>query len=795
MSARLSFLSRLLLPLMAVVALASCRPTASPEAEYLDFLYRYLPLPDSAAFSREWYAANVRKTLEVREQMGWNVPEREFRHFVLPTRVNNEDMDDFRLLYADTLCRRVQGLSMYDAILEVNHWCHEQATYRPSDARTSGPLATMAYGYGRCGEESVLGVAALRAAGIPARQVYTPRWAHTDDNHAWIEAWADGTWYFLGACEPEPRLNMAWFNAPASRAMMMHTRVFGDYRGDEDVVERSAIHTEINVIANYVPTRRNTVTVVDEQGTPVAGALVEFKIYNYAEFYTVASYRTDVRGAASLTTGLGDLLVWASRDGRFGFAKADGEQTTVVLSHSVGERFSADIDIVPPTENPIPTDATAADVARNAARLAFEDSLRAARHTTPVNAVILDSFRTRYPGAAAEALLASLTEKDRRDVPFAVLADAMCTDGYAHNGLGVEDVWTLYRDCPRVELEPLKPFRSVIDYTQLPRFRSPAEVLEWVRANVTLVDGRNLQRLRMAPIDVWNARVADDRSRHIFFVALCRALGFQARIDVVTGKTQYLWADADGGTTWVTVSSAAPTADAAAPSVVPRGTLTATYQPSPYIPDPIYYRHFTLSSLDDGRCHLLDFEEGEATEAGTLATWRTLLQPGYRLDAGYYLLTTGNRMADGSVMAHMEFFAVSADALTPVPLVVREPSAEAIAVIGTFNADPLLPYTGRGYYLLAIVGDNDEPSTHLRRQLDAIAPQLTAWGRPQVLFGGDHAALAAELCEGCSQTFLRLPVLVIADSFGRIVYLSQGYNTSVGEEVKRVVSTLTNEKS
>ena len=81
--------------------------------------------------------------------------------------------------------------------------------------------------------ESTFTVAALRSIGIPARQVYTPRWAHTDDNHAWVEAWADGKWYFLGACEPEPVLNLAWFNEPASRAMLMHTRAFGDYEGPD----------------------------------------------------------------------------------------------------------------------------------------------------------------------------------------------------------------------------------------------------------------------------------------------------------------------------------------------------------------------------------------------------------------------------------------------------------------------------------------------------------------------------------------------------------------------------------
>lgn len=70
-------------------------------------------------------------------------------------------------------------------------------------------------------------VSVLRACYIPARQVYTPRWAHTDDNHAWVEAWVDDKWCFLGACEPEPVLNLGWFNEASSRAMLVHAKAFG----------------------------------------------------------------------------------------------------------------------------------------------------------------------------------------------------------------------------------------------------------------------------------------------------------------------------------------------------------------------------------------------------------------------------------------------------------------------------------------------------------------------------------------------------------------------------------------
>ena len=230
----------------------------SYEREALEFLYAYMPLADIADYSGEFHLMNVRASQKAADEMPWGkvIPADLFRHFVLPVRVNNEHLDSARVVFYEELKNRVKSLSLYDAILEVNHWCHEKAIYTPSDARTSSPLATVRTAYGRCGEESTLLVAALRSVGIPARQVYTPRWAHTDDNHAWVEAWADGKWYFLGACEPEPVLNLGWFNAPASRGMLMRTKVFGRYEGAEEVMSVTPTYTEINVIGNYAPTAR-----------------------------------------------------------------------------------------------------------------------------------------------------------------------------------------------------------------------------------------------------------------------------------------------------------------------------------------------------------------------------------------------------------------------------------------------------------------------------------------------------------------------------------------------------------
>lgn len=357
------------------------------EREALEFLYAYMPLADITDYPGEFHLMNVRASRRAAGEMPWgrDIPEDVFRHFVLPVRVNNEHLDSARVVFYEELKDRVKSLSLQDAILEVNHWCHEKVVYKPSDARTSSPLATVRTAYGRCGEESTLLVAALRSVGIPARQVYTPRWAHTDDNHAWVEAWADGKWYFLGACEPEPVLNLGWFNAPASRGMLMHTKVFGRYEGAEEVMSVTPNYTEINVIDNYAPTAKASVTVVDADGKPVDNACVEFKLYNYAEFYTVAVKHTDADGTCGLTAGKGDMLVWASKDGRFGFAKLSfgkQQELTVCLDKKEGDTFAVDIDIVPPPETANLPEVTPEQRAENDRRLAQEDSIRNAYTAT-----------------------------------------------------------------------------------------------------------------------------------------------------------------------------------------------------------------------------------------------------------------------------------------------------------------------------------------------------------------------------------------------------------------------------
>lgn len=88
---------------------------------------------------------------------------------------------------------------------------------------------------------------------------------------------------------------------------------------------------------------------------------MEFKIYNYAEFYTAVTKYADANGRTSLSAGCGDLLVWASKDGQYGYAKASfskDKTVTITLTHSEktdkASLISTEdkIDIVPPQRIP-----------------------------------------------------------------------------------------------------------------------------------------------------------------------------------------------------------------------------------------------------------------------------------------------------------------------------------------------------------------------------------------------------------------------------------------------------------
>ena len=117
------------------------------------------------------------------------------------------------------------GADETQAVLTINYWCASQASYEASDERTQSPLSVYRSRKRPLRRGSTFLVSVLRSVGIPARQVYVPRWAHCDDNHAWVEVYVGGSWHFLGACEPEEVLDRGWFTNAAHKGRFWYMPV------------------------------------------------------------------------------------------------------------------------------------------------------------------------------------------------------------------------------------------------------------------------------------------------------------------------------------------------------------------------------------------------------------------------------------------------------------------------------------------------------------------------------------------------------------------------------------------
>ncbi len=841
--------------------LSLCRNGAEQEA--MRFLYAYMPIGDVADYPASLYLEGVRSAFRARAEMPWgkDVPEDLFRHFVLPLRVNNENLDASRTDFYAELKDRVRSLSMYDAVLEVNHWCHEKVIYTPSDIRTSTPSATVRTAYGRCGEESVFTVAALRSVGIPARQVYTPRWAHTDDNHAWVEAWVDGTWHYLGACEPEARLDVAWFSSTALRGLLMHTKVFGSYlSGSEDVISRTRCYTEINVTSNYAPVARVNVTVLGTDGNPVKDAVVEYKIYNYSEYFSAITARTDSLGRSSATFGFGDITVWCSDGERFGYAKVTvkegGSSVTVVLDKDSSYTGYEDADIVPPAEGKAKVVLTEEERIANARRLAEEDSIRSvytSTFATEADAVAafgetmgrnylkylvaargnwreISAYLSASAGYGQNAteLLALISEKDFRDTPASILLDHIANFRYTGDNAILKE----YVLNPRIAEELLSPYRSFFlkeaENGAFGETVTPESILA-LASRVRVADEYNPQAIPVSPSGVYRLMAADRHSRDIFAVAAFRTFSIPARIEEVSGKLQY-----HDGHRWVDVDL---DAGHGAVSVSPKGKLLLSYAGQEHIDNPKYETHFTISRIEGGRLFPLSFTDREGREGSM--TWKGVFGQGpVELDCGQYMMLSGTRMASGKVLATMTFFRIEKGRTTRAVLKMREDSKD-LQVIGSMNVEAkyrpvsvansewnasktgkessevpvqtsILETVGRGFFVMGFLKANHEPSNHAIRGFfqdvpprpllllyadeDEYGKYLTG-GFPEcpdgISFGIDEGdTILNAVCKELKIAAPEYPVIVIADSFGRIVYLSEGYNIGTAGHVVRLLKGL-----
>ena len=506
---------------------------------------------------------------------------------------------------------------------------------------------------------------------------------------------------------------------------------------------------------------------------------------------------------------MGDMLAWASKDGKYGYSKVSFGKDSLVTIVITGDHpdESASMMIVPPEGGANIPEVTEEQREANGIRTAQEDLIRktymatfAKNDGTPRgkflslaagNHKVIEGFLNDHPDQRALDLLASLSDKDMIDVTREILEDS-----YQDNEAIL---------CPRVSNEFLSPYKSffkgALSEDERTALSDPATLIKWVKENISLVNDTKAWRITMSPIGVFRSRLADPRSREIFFVALARTLGIDARKDPVTGKVQYFnqgWIDVDF--------------ESAKEAVAPVGTVVLNYVPSPKLANPGYYSNFTISKIENGRTKLLAFDEGQVDMGGGVS-WENVFKKGTSIDVGEYVLVSGNRLSDGSVPVTLKKFSVKEGETTPVDLVIEIPDNK-LSVIGEFDsetrywkeagADPvsILSTTGRGVYAIAFLTPRHEPSVHAVNDLISAKEGLEKWGRPIMLMTTEDGLewlkeysnrLPSNVQYGIAPKDLTegtMPRVMIADTFNRVFFQTEGYTIGLGDQILGAVAKL-----
>lgn len=777
--------------------------SACPEGirELLQFYYGFMPLSDAFTYDFDLFyryaahAASLRRT----EARCAALPEEIFLHDVAWYRINSEKIVDCRSFFQEQVSPLIQGLDETQAVLAVNYWCASQASYEASDERTQSPLSVYRSGSGRCGEESTFLVSVLRSVGIPARQVYVPRWAHCDDNHAWVEVYVEGTWHFLGACEPEEVLDRGWFTNASTRAVLVYARTFTDYGVENQIAGRDGCVRFLNVTEHYAETKNLRIRVTDGEDRPISGASVIVEILNMAEFCSVLTLTTGADGTAGLTMGLGDVLVRAWKDGLCAETPVGAEEREIRLKLTEAPENMpsgrTELEIRAPKDGvtpwPVPEAAQKAvgrarlkeaDTARERKLSAFREEAARAAESYPDEADIFLRARGNVAGLKKfldgedwkqerKELLHSLSDKDFRDLDPEILQEQLrqlaplspdvqqrMASGAQTDSASGREVFVRFCLCPRIGMEELTAFAPAVKEffsgQERAAFRKRPECIwEWEQAHLKYLPSEDYDTLKITPPAALRGLWADETGKRTLFVAVCRTLGIPARLNPVTGQAEYLT-----GNEWREVSGEAGAAgDGPEEAVTDRShsdsasarLLLLTSPEDPWS----YAQTWSIGRLSGMGYETLNYE-GIHPENGRMEL---------RLKSGIYRLIITNRMPGGSQYASIICFHLKEGEERTLEMKLHRPELKDLLVKNPLPAFTLQDGGGNtvdsasllngAKSLLIFVEEGKEPTEHVLNELPAEKERMERLSCRLILVADSTASLENPLLNRTADVF------------------------------------------
>jgi hypothetical protein len=278
-------------------------------------------------------------------------------------------------------------------------------------------------------------------------------------------------------------------------------------------------------------------------------------------------------------------------------------------------------------------------------------------------------------------------------------------------------------------------------------------------------------------------------------VAICRSLGIPARLEPGRNEPQYF---INGNWNDVYFS------DQIKPDLK-KGYLKLESTDTKPVPE--YYIQFTLARFEGGRYNTLEYDYNRKI---------TDFKEELALPPGKYMLVTGNRLNDSRILSNISFFDLSENEHKKVEVKIRKDFVEK-KILGSidlkkisslYHLDNSSQACAKNSGVVIIwIDPEKEPTKHIFNDLPYLKSELDALGTRFLFlsdtqnvsrFNKEHIkGLPANSSFGADSnmsllknsmnlnlsTDRDLPVVLVSDQNGNIVFTSIGYRIGIGEQI------------
>lgn len=741
--------------------------------KYLSFLYLYMPYVDIANVDKDIILDYAKAGVNLRSTRCKDIDEDIFLNYVLFHRIGSEKIVANRT-YFYNLVKDMLGDSELENIIKLNYFCGENVVYRTTDIRTQDPISIFNAGFGRCGEESIFAVSVFRAAGIPARQIYVPLWAHCDDNHAWVEVFVNGDWHYLGACEPEEILDKGWFDDASARSMIVKNILYGNIKSEaKDFLGCNAGMYEINQTKRYADTKHIKIYLYDGEKI-LSNTDFNICLMNFALISPIIKARTGIDGLYETDIGIGKV-----------FLSLYSEKNYIIpLDLKEDDTFHIDINEYSPHYNEY-----------HEVFIDVPPASTANRKKAPANRTY--KYKTKeFPNAITEEQVFAekmqklwdiLSEKDKRDISIEVLRDCFSIKNiYEVN----EDIYLNYISNPRVYFEHLYPNREFLK----DKFSDTKSIINFIKG-ITLTREKPITSVK----GLYGTKIANALSAKIFTVNALRSLSVPAKLEnadvyiyengnfkllselnEVLDSLRYI----DGS------CKSVDSEDFAQANLFIKGDLSG------------FGEDFSLSKYDNFENNLISLDKNSIKSEMTLP-------------AGEYVLATQNRLPNGNICAKYNILKLKSGNDYEIQLEYAKATFDEMLssyILPVEIVEKLGIKDNEDIRLITWIKEDEEPSQHIANDL-ILKESLLKELKLDIIFTDNfmkkdsavnellsksckydiHTGFGADLQETFGRSIFvnheTLPIVALCKG-ERVVYAFSGYSVGSGNIIEKILETI-----